>query len=81
VFVAVEKLMPSLQEIRRMILRQAAHRPQFCSLKAAAGREPARRQPKLALSIIPLNMNVWRFTAVTGEEKEPVWTRPKHRRH
>ena len=53
-FVAVEKLMPSLQEIRRMILHQAAHRPHFRSLKAAAGREAARRQPKLALSIIPL---------------------------
>jgi len=64
-----------------MILRQAAHRPHFRSLKAAAGREAARRQPKLALSIIPLNMNVRRFTAVASEEKEPVWTRPKHRRH
>jgi hypothetical protein len=73
--------MPSLQEIRRMVLHQAAHRPHFRSLKAAAGREAARRQPKLALSIIPLNMNVRRFTAVASEEKEPVWTRPKHRRH
>jgi hypothetical protein len=73
--------MPSLQEIRRMIFHQSAHRPQFRSLKTAAGREAARRQPKLALSIIPLSMNVRRFACVASEEKEPVGPRPKHRRH
>jgi len=73
--------MPSLQEIRRMIHYQSPHRPQFRSLKTAAGREAARRQPKLAGSIIPLNMNVWRFAGVASKEKEPIGTRPKHRRH
>jgi hypothetical protein len=73
--------MPSLQEIRRMILHQSAHCPQFHSLKTAIGREAAWRQPKLALSIIPLSMNVWRFAGIASEEKEPVGTRPKHRRH
>jgi len=73
--------MPSLQEIRRMIFHQSAHHPQFRSLKTAAGREAARRQPKLAVSIIPLNMNVRRFAGVAGEEKESVGPLPKHRRH
>jgi hypothetical protein len=61
-----------------MIFNQSANHPQFRSLKTAAGREAARRQPKLAVSIIPLNMNVRRFA---GEEKESVGPRPKHRRH
>jgi len=64
-----------------MIFNQSAHRPQFCSLKTAAVRKAARRQPKLTVSIIPLNMNVRRFAGVASEEKEPVGPRPKHRRH
>ena len=54
-----------------MLLDQSSDYPQFGRLKTIR-REPARRQPKLALSIVPLNVNVWRFIGIAGEEKEPL---------
>jgi hypothetical protein len=73
--------MPLLQKIRRVVFDQSFDGSYFSRLKPVVRGKHAGRQPKLALGIIPLNVNVRWFIGIAGEEKEPVGTRTKHRWH
>ena len=54
---------------------------QFVRTKSAALGEPDGIEPKLCLVLLALNMNVWRFIAITSIKEESIRTAAQHARH
>jgi hypothetical protein len=46
----------------------------FSSRKSAAALQSDGNEPKFCHIIIPLNMDMFRLIAVTGEKEKAVWT-------
>ena len=64
-----------------MLSHQSVNTPEFRPPKSAALLQTNRLKPELRQKSVPLYVNVRRLIPVAREEKEPVRTAPKNRRH
>jgi hypothetical protein len=64
-----------------MFLDQFANPVDFLAPEAPASLQPYGVKPELRLAIITFNMDVGRFTAITGVKEEPEWPCEEDSRH
>jgi hypothetical protein len=81
VFVSVEELIPGIQKVVLIGCDNVFEIVQFMGGKALAAGESDRIQPELRLSVIMLDMDMWRFISVTGVKEEPIRSIAQDGRH
>src|SRR5207248_7894712 len=67
-----EELMPTLQQLRQVLVDERPDLVNVPTLEAVAALKPHRVEPELCLAVIPLDVHVRRFPAVTRVEEEPI---------
>jgi hypothetical protein len=64
-----------------MLLNESAYRIELRSVETSRLLESNRIEPNFCYHVFASHMNMRRFTAVEGNEKETVGTYPQYRRH
>src|SRR5262249_10514695 len=78
---AAEERMPTLQQLRLMLLDQLPDAIDFLAAEAVAALQPYRVEPELRLAVVALNRDVRRLATVTDVEEEVERPAAERRRH
>jgi hypothetical protein len=76
-----EEVISSLQQLLLVLLDQIADVVYFVPGEPAATLKLNWVEPEPCLTVVAINVNVWRFVAVAGIKKEPIWSHAKYGRH
>src|SRR5438105_857729 len=78
---AVEELIPCLQEMKLMLLDKRLNTFEFFAIESPMALQPNWIKPEFRLIVIALNVDVRRLAAITRVKEKPVRPGSQYRRH